>query len=563
MARNDVNIVVKARDEASRKFNRIGKSAGGMGSMFRKAAAAAAVYFGARAIKRFTTESLRLYGIQETAVNNLTAALDNLGDAGQINEMKGFASDLQKITTAGDESTLGIMALGASMGNLSGDELKDATKAAMGLAKAYNMDTVAAMRLVARARMGDTASLSRYGIKLDATLSAQEKFNKVIEIGAKNFKLVTAETNTFAGKVQQMKNAIGDVKEEIGSALMPMFLSSAVRIKTWAEDNQKRIGQWAKKTVAAVTLVKDVFFSFAGYMKDDWQGAVGFVFDSFLTLLKATFESAVTLAIAGGKGIWKGIKEGLSGGHSRELYDSAEQVFEKKYGRAPEKKSWYQHQSTGTDTLGSYVRHYDNEDDNRQMQDLVGIQHQQQSLEESGVGSAMKNALDTFKTAGKEIAANMPAKLAVDVDADFAKFQTRLDAIINPPKPAGGDNSPNDEPPAAKKAAADSLEMLKKIATNTTPKLGAQESRFLTYDSSAKSELDPLAQLRQSRKELLDLESRVEASGKDINNFLRNQRTAAGGGKVEQLLGQMVELLKRQTNKIAASTGSPPVIRSL
>jgi len=512
VARNDVNIVVKARDEASRKFSKIGKSAGGMGSMFKKAAAAAAVYFGARAIKRFTTESLELYGIQETAVNNLTAALGNLGAAGQINEMKSFASDMQKITTAGDEATLGVMALGASMGNLSGDELKDATKASMGLAKAYNMDAVAAMRLVARARMGDTASLSRYGIKLDAALSSQEKFNKVLEIGAKNFKLVTAETNTFSGKVQQMKNALGDVKEEIGGALMPMFLTSAEKIKCWAEDNQKRIGDWAKKTVAAVTLGKDVFFSFAGYMKDDWTSATSFVFDSFLTLLKAAMESAAHLAIAGGRGIGKSLKKGLKGGiageANRKAIERAEangQQFVSQsaaYRDIPshvkdaDRSKWvnehWENINLGMDLInpvdkyiwkGSTSEGKENYDDFKKIQAEELTKAQKRQVD-SILGGTLDAVGATFKNAREKIANDMPKNLGVNVAADFEKFQNRLAAINNPAQaPADNKNILT----ARNQVAANSLAVLKEIAVNTKPRLAARESRFMTYDNSAKT----------------------------------------------------------------------------
>ena len=214
-------MVIKARDQASKKFKKVGKAAGGMGSMLKKAALAAGAFMGARAIKNFVAGSLAAFGEQEMAVKHLKDALDNLGvgSAAAMDEMKKFASEIQKVTTVGDEATLEMMSMGASMGKLSGDSLKAATVAAIGLAKAYKMDTVAAMRLVARASAGDTASLARYGIKLDETMSAQEKFNEVLEIGASNFKLAEGETETYNGQMAQLSNTWGDFKETIGEAI--------------------------------------------------------------------------------------------------------------------------------------------------------------------------------------------------------------------------------------------------------------------------------------------------------------------------------------------------------
>ena len=551
MARNDVNIVVKARDEASRRFNKIGKSAGGMGSMFKKAAAAAAVYFGAREIKRFTEDSLRLYGIQETAVNNLTAALDNLGAAGQINEMKSFASDIQRITTYGDEATLGIMSLGTSMGNLSGDELRDATKAAMGLAKAKGLDTLAAMRLVARARGGDTSSLKRYNITIDASLSAQEKFNKLLEIGAKNFKLVEAETDTFAGKVQMMKNALGDVKEKIGKALVPAFTSSAVRITRWAVDNQKRISQWAEKTVAAVTLTKDVFFSFAGYLKNDWKSAVGFAFDSFLTMFEGMFKSAMKLAIIGGKGIWQAVKNSLQDNFKER--DLTAEIYKKAGGKM-------------TEPVGNKGRIINISNNQRivKRDEILWKESKakaqklmiDESVSKTFSPDLIKAAMMPIKNAGKEIAQSMPESFSANVQVDFAKFQARLAAIVNSPQARTNENKPP-QTHQRNKVAEESLEVLKKIAANTVPKLAARESRFMTYDAS------PVTSARQqelyqkynkgipSQRQTLTPANSASDSNAQIINLLK---------KVDSTLGQTFKFVQRQSHSLS---NQPQVIRSL
>jgi len=221
MASHSVNVMIKARDEASKKFGKIGRSAGSMGKMFRTAAAAAGAYFGIRAIKNFTAESIRAFGVQETAVRHLTDALANVGAGGAaaMMDMQAFASQLQQLTTIGDETTLEIMSLGASMGNMSGQTLKAATTAAIGFSKSLGMDVKAAMTLVAKAAQGNTQSFTRYGIQLDETMTDQEKFQEILTRGADGFKIAQGETETFTGKMAQLSNTWGDFKETIGEAL--------------------------------------------------------------------------------------------------------------------------------------------------------------------------------------------------------------------------------------------------------------------------------------------------------------------------------------------------------
>lgn len=200
---------------AEKSASRIKKAFSGLKS---KLAAGLSVY----AAGSFAKSSLNAYMEQEDAVNKINAALKVNGDysLNASKDLQEFASSIQKITTYGDEALLPIMALGSSMGKLSGEELKKATKAAIGLSKAYNIDLVAAMRLVARAANGDTASLKRYGITIDSTLPAQEKFNELLRIGAKNFSLATEEIKTHRGQIQQLKNDWGDLKEDVGGFLM-------------------------------------------------------------------------------------------------------------------------------------------------------------------------------------------------------------------------------------------------------------------------------------------------------------------------------------------------------
>ena len=123
-----------------------------------------------------------------------------------------------------------------SIGNLSAEQLPAAQKAAIGLAAAFNMDLQTAFQMVGTAAAGNTATLSRYGIVLDEGLSAQEKFNKVLEIGASKFPLAEAAATSFGGRVAQMKNAMSDMAENIGYAVLPALTEIAKSVSTMFQD---------------------------------------------------------------------------------------------------------------------------------------------------------------------------------------------------------------------------------------------------------------------------------------------------------------------------------------
>lgn len=313
MATHSVNMIIKARDEASRKLLNVGNAAVSMGSMLKKAAIGIGAYLGVREIARFTKSSIDAFAEEELAVNQLNSALALLGKQGELEAMRQFASEMQKMTIVGDETVMQIMQLGVSVGHLSGTQLQEATKAAIGLSKALGIDIKAAMLLVAKAAAGNTSTFSRYGIVLNENLSTQEKFNEVLKIGGNAFKLAEAETKTYSGTIAQLKNAFGDVKELIGNALIPVFKEWAQNTTKWFQENQANIGIWAQKAVAYISYAKSVFFDFLRFMKSDWKTGIEVVFDLFLIALEATITSAVQLAIAGGRGIWKGVSEGIFG----------------------------------------------------------------------------------------------------------------------------------------------------------------------------------------------------------------------------------------------------------
>lgn len=184
---------------------------------------------GAYATMSTVKSALNAWGEQEKATAELATSLGMIGKASPeaIQGIEKFSSSVQSVTIYGDEAVTSLAALGARLGKWSGKELETATTSAIGLSKVLNIDMAAGMKLLIRAGTGSTATLAKYGLKLSDTMTEQQKFNAVLEFGLKGFKLAEAEANTYTGQMAQMKNAVGDVGEVVGSILAPSIIKVA------------------------------------------------------------------------------------------------------------------------------------------------------------------------------------------------------------------------------------------------------------------------------------------------------------------------------------------------
>ena len=163
-------------------------------------------------------------GIQEKAEFLLASALKNTKNATgvSIDELKKYASNLQAVTTVGDETSLKTMQLGLSMG-ISAEEIGDATKQAIGLSKAYQVDLNASMKLVALGRAGEFSMMARYIPQLRGMTDKTKMAAIANEAMAKGFEIAKAETETYLGMVEQLTNILGDLWEDVGFKIIPVF----------------------------------------------------------------------------------------------------------------------------------------------------------------------------------------------------------------------------------------------------------------------------------------------------------------------------------------------------
>ncbi len=231
MAQKDVNIKIKANSkeatsaigkvtESLNSFNkkldtnpvsRLTKSVGFLSVGF-KAASAAIQKVGA-AVK----ETTELYEKQAKAEKQLEVAARNNPylNGSSVEALKDYASHLQSISTVGDEELLPMMAQLASAGRKQG-EIQDIMSAALDLSASGMMSLDSAVSALNGSMQGNAGVLGKQIPAVRALTAEQLKQGKAIEIIKEQFAGMSEETTKATGSAQQLKNAIGDLKENLG-----------------------------------------------------------------------------------------------------------------------------------------------------------------------------------------------------------------------------------------------------------------------------------------------------------------------------------------------------------
>ena len=244
-------------------IDKLGKTSAGteskFGGLWRQVATGQLVY---DAVKRAGSAFIDLLNSStkaaieaEKADHDLNAALDITGRTvpGLSDHFKNYALALMKSTTFSDESIKSAQALLIQMTHLDRDGIDKATRGAIGLASALGMDLQSAAQLVQKAMEGNTAALSRYGIRVDENLGSEEKQAAILNKLNQLYRRAEADVGTTAGKIAQMKNRVDEAKEAFGGSI--------VNVEAY-QNVIKNTGKFAEDMATAMTnlakAIKDV-----------------------------------------------------------------------------------------------------------------------------------------------------------------------------------------------------------------------------------------------------------------------------------------------------------------
>jgi len=188
------------------------------------------------AIMALGKKSMDLWIAQEYAVMRVEASLRSAGKyTPELSQhYQDLASSLQRASRYGDEQLLPMISKLITLGGIQEDQMERVMRASMDFAvQTGGLET--AVDLLAKAAVGYTSTLSRYGIILDEAIPKSEKFEAALRwIEIRMSGMEEQMTQTTGGAIQQMWNAIGDLMESGFKPFAPLVSNAATEITTFA-----------------------------------------------------------------------------------------------------------------------------------------------------------------------------------------------------------------------------------------------------------------------------------------------------------------------------------------
>lgn len=242
MAKPEVEILIKAKDEASKAMTGITGKIQGMSKQLKIAGGIMAA--GGIAITAALGMAAKAAAEEEKGITRMVIAMRNVGV--EYDDVKGsleawIDTQQQKTAIADTEQRDSLSTLIRMTGNL--EEAQDKLTLAMDIAVGTNKDLNSATQLVAYAMGGNWGMVERYIPALKAVTDETEKWRLLQELFAGQ---AEAFGETMAGQMQLLQHNIGDVKEAIGAivveAIGPLFkrISELLpTIKAWIAEHPK------------------------------------------------------------------------------------------------------------------------------------------------------------------------------------------------------------------------------------------------------------------------------------------------------------------------------------
>lgn len=227
----------KANKSISKTESQAKGSSDGMASAFKKVGTALTAAFSVQKILQFGQACIDAYNVQVEAEQKLETIMKQRFNATDqsIQSVKDYASAIQNVGVVGDEVQLsGAQQLATFL--KTDEALKTLMPAMANLAVQQNGVNVTSENMVSIGNMvgkvmqGQTSALTRVGITFTEAQEAALKYGteqeraavlaQIITDNVGNMNEVMAQTD--AGKIQQAKNAFGDLQEEIGARVIPI-----------------------------------------------------------------------------------------------------------------------------------------------------------------------------------------------------------------------------------------------------------------------------------------------------------------------------------------------------
>jgi hypothetical protein len=160
-----------------------------------------------------------------------------------------YSQAIMAATKYSHEEVEEAQALLLQLTSLSKQGIDQATRGTIGLASALGIDLHSAAMLVAKAMEGNYGALGRYGIRVNENLSDEKKRAELLTKLEGMYQRATDYIDTYGGRLAQLKNYYGELKESIGKVIIEndAFKESVSKLIQFTKD-LKTIQDAGKKT---------------------------------------------------------------------------------------------------------------------------------------------------------------------------------------------------------------------------------------------------------------------------------------------------------------------------
>ncbi len=257
MAKNEkFDLIVRAKDKASGAIKGITKNIVGMVAAFASISAVGA----------FFKESIALGLESQKVYNDLSASVERHGMvwAETEKQFRSFAGALQSETSLSDEEIARSMQTLIDFGS-SAEQAMRLVRTAADLAVGTNVSLASATDLVAKASIGYTSTLARYGIILDESIPKAEKFAAAIAKMNEMFGgAAAARMQSTWGKLQKLKEQFGDTQERIAEVFIEQGLDPLIERLKVAERHTKALDDALSRLGVTAETAQEVILELAG-----------------------------------------------------------------------------------------------------------------------------------------------------------------------------------------------------------------------------------------------------------------------------------------------------------
>ena len=306
MAKTELEILINAKDNASKTFNGVNSSLSKFAKTGLVAVGTGLAAAGA-SLAVFAKKSVDAFGEAEVASKRLDTLLKNVkgSTAAQADELRNLSDSLERLGVVNGDALIAGQSQLATF-QLQADSIKTLTPALADLAVATQgvnqteESLISLGNLVGKAMTGQTEALSRYGVILtDAqrkTLelgTEQERAGALAEALKMNFGgLNEGLRATTEGGFVAMKNAIGNLMEEIGRLLSSVGLGGLLSTLTGSVN---KMTDFLKTIESGKTIFDDIKNRVSALIEafDQQTGVVTFAREMLATLYATLTDNLI------------------------------------------------------------------------------------------------------------------------------------------------------------------------------------------------------------------------------------------------------------------------------